>query len=126
MHTDYTPDEAGLGFTVHLTKPAFVGREAVLAERARGLRKKLVPIVLDDPNASALGGEPILVDGRVCGYVTSANYGYSIGASIAYGYLPAELASPGQRAVVRIFDREVGGAVRSEPLFDPKGERLRV
>ncbi len=37
MHTDYTPDEAGLGFTVHLTKPSFVGREAVLRERARGL-----------------------------------------------------------------------------------------
>jgi glycine cleavage system aminomethyltransferase T len=126
MHTDYTADEAGLGFTVHLTKPSFVGREAVLAERARGLRKRLVPIVLDDPNASALGGEPILIDGRAQGYVTSANFGYSVGASIAYGYLPIALAEPGQRAIVRIFDREVGGVVATEPLFDPKGERLRV
>jgi glycine cleavage system aminomethyltransferase T len=126
MHTDYTADEAGLGFTVHLTKPAFCGREAVLAERARGIARRLVPIVLDDPDASPLGGEPILVDGTVHGYVTSANFGYSIGASIVYGYLPAALAEPGQRASVRIFDREVGGAVRPEPLFDPKGERIRV
>ncbi|MEO9174162.1 MAG: glycine cleavage T C-terminal barrel domain-containing protein, partial [Gaiellales bacterium] len=126
MHTDYTADEAGLGFTVHLTKPSFVGREAVLAERARGIQKRLVPIVLDDPNASALGGEPILIDGRAHGYVTSANFGYSIGASIAYGYLPVALAEPGQRAIVRIFEREVGGVVATEPLFDPKGERLRL
>jgi glycine cleavage system aminomethyltransferase T/glycine/D-amino acid oxidase-like deaminating enzyme len=126
MHTDYTADESGLGFTVHLTKPSFVGREAVLAERARGVAKRLVPIVLDDPNASPLGGEPILVDGTAHGYVTSANFGYSIGSSIAYGYLPTGLASEGQRAIVRIFDREVGGTVCSEPLFDPKGARLRA
>lgn len=123
---DYTPDEAGLGFTVHLTKPSFVGREAVLAERARGPRKRLVPIVLDDPNASPLGGEPILVDGKALGYVTSANFGYTVGASIAYCYLPAALAVQGQRASVRIFDREVGGVVSREPQFDPKGERLRA
>ncbi len=126
MHTDYTPDEAGLGFTVHLTKPSFTGREAVLAERARGLRKRLVAIVLDDPDASPLGGEPILVDGMAEGYVTSANFGYTVGASIVYGYLPAALAVQGRRASVRIFDREVGGVVSSEPQFDPKGERLRV
>jgi dimethylglycine oxidase len=58
--------------------------------------------------------------------VTSADFGYTIGSSIAYGYLPAALAAPGQRASVRIFDREIGALVSSEPLFDPKGERLRV
>ena len=126
MHSEYTPDEAGLGFTVHLTKPAFIGREAVLRERAVGVRRRLVPIVLDDPDAAALGGEPILLDGRPVGYVTSANFGYSIGRSIVYGYLPAAEAVPGRRAAVHIFDREVGGEVASEPLFDPRGIRLRV
>ena len=95
-------------------------------ERARGLRKKLVPIVLDDPNAAPLGGEPILLDGAKAGYVTSANFGYSVGKSIAYGYLPAEQATPGTRAAVRIFDREVEGSVSTEPIFDPAGERIRA
>jgi glycine cleavage system T protein len=126
MHTDYTPDEAGLGFTVHTTKPAFCGRDAVLREREAGVRRRLVPIVLDDPDAAPLGGEPILLDGMQHGYVTSANFGYSTGLSVAYGYLPAAEAEPGQRATLRIFEREVGGAVASEPLFDPRGERLRV
>ena len=58
--------------------------------------------------------------------MTSANFGYTVGASIAYGYLPAALAAPGQRATVRIFEREVGGVVASEPQFDPRGERLRA
>ena len=71
-------------------------------------------------------GEPILIDGTKAGYVTSANFGYSVGKSIAYGYLPAEQATPGTRVAVRIFDREVEGAVSTEPIFDPTGSRLRV
>ncbi|MBM3680485.1 MAG: FAD-dependent oxidoreductase [Actinobacteria bacterium] len=126
MHTDYTPDEAGLGFAVNLRKADFIGKRAVIAERARGSRKRLVPIVLDDPDAAPLGGEPILLDGNPVGYVTSANFGYSVGTSIAYGYLPADAAVPGTRAAIRIFDREVGGSVTSEPIFDPTGERLRA
>ena len=126
MHTDYTADESGLGFAVHLGKSGFIGKQAVVAERAQGSKKRLVPILLDDPNAAALGGEPILIDGTKAGYVTSANFGYSVGKSIAYGYLPAEQASPGTRVSVRIFDREVEGAVSTEPIFDPTGSRLRV
>ena len=126
MHSEHTPDEAGLGFTVHLTKPGFTGREAVLRERAAGVRRKLVPFVLDDPSAAALGGEPVLLDGRSVGYVTSANFGYSTGGSVVYGYLPAAEAVPGRRVATRIFDREIGGQVVAEPIFDPKGERLRT
>jgi len=126
MHTDYTADEAGIGFAVNLRKPGFIGKQAVIEERARGVKKRLVPIVLDDPDAAPLGGEPILIDGAAVGYVTSANFGYSVGKSIAYGYLPAQQATPGTRAAVRIFDREVEGAVSSEPIFDPAGERLRA
>jgi len=126
MHTDYTADEAGLGFAVNVSKPDFIGRQAVLEERARGLRKRLVPIVLDDPDAAPLGGEPILLDGDAVGYVTSANFGYTVGKSIAYGYLPADQAVPGTRAAIRIFDREVAGSVSSEPIFDPAGERIRA
>jgi 4-methylaminobutanoate oxidase (formaldehyde-forming) len=126
MHTDYTADESGLGFAVNLRKPAFIGKHAVIEERNRGLRKKLVPIVLDDPNAAPLGGEPILLDGAKAGYVTSANFGYTVGKSIAYGYLPADKATPGTRAAVRILDREVEGSVSTEPIFDPAGERIRA
>ena len=126
MHTDYTADESGLGFAVNLGKAGFIGKQAVIEERKRGSAKRLVPILLDDPNAAPLGGEPILIDGRKVGYVTSANFGYTVGKSIAYGYLPAQQATPGTRAAVRIFDHEVEGAVTTEPIFDPAGERIRA
>ncbi len=126
MHTDYTADQSGLGFAVNLGKRSFIGKQAVIEERKAGLAKKLVPILLDDADAAPLGGEPILIDGVKVGYVTSANFGYSVGKSIAYGYLPAEQAVPGTRAAVRIFDREVEGTVTTEPIFDPKGERIRA
>jgi dimethylglycine oxidase len=126
MHTEYTAAEAGLGFTVNLSKPDFIGRDAVLRERERGgPARKLSAIVLDDGDTAPLGYEPLLADGAAVGYVTSANFGYTVGRSIVYGYLPTELAQPGSRVSVRVFDREVGGEVTAEPLFDPKGERLR-
>ena len=54
-------------------------------ERKAGLAKRLVPILLDDPNAAPLGREPILIDGTKVGYVTRANFCYTVGQSIAYG-----------------------------------------
>ena len=67
-----------------------------------------------------------LADGSaVVGRVTSGGYGYSVGRSIAYAYLPPEHASAGTEVAVEIFGRWVEGEVAEEPLFDPSGERLR-
>jgi 4-methylaminobutanoate oxidase (formaldehyde-forming) len=80
---------------------------------------------LDDPRSVALGEEPVRADGRICGRVTSGGYGYTVERSIAYAYLPPEAAEPGLRVEVEIFGRWVPGQVAREPLFDPKGERVR-
>jgi glycine cleavage system aminomethyltransferase T len=56
--------------------------------------------------------------------VTSGGYGYTVERSIAYAYLPAEVAK-GTAVEVDIFGRWVGGEVVREPLFDPTGERVR-
>src|SRR5262249_60035768 len=73
-----TPDDAGLSFCVRLDKPGgFLGREAVLAARQRGLTRRLCCLTLDDPRAIALGGEPVQVDDTVGGRVTSGGHGYT-------------------------------------------------
>ena len=77
----------GLGFAVKLDKGDFIGRDALL-ERARAGRR-LACLVLDDPRSVALGSEPVRVDGRLVGRVTSGGYGYTVDRSIAYAYLPA-------------------------------------
>ena len=58
--------------------------------------------------------------------MTSGGYGYTVERSIAYAYLPPELTEPGTAVEVEVFGEWVGGEVAAEPLFDPKGERIRA
>ena len=66
--------------------------------------------------------------GEICvGHVTSANFGYSVGKFIVYGYLPAELASRGHRALEIIyFGERYRATVAPDPLFDPKMTRMKA
>jgi glycine cleavage system aminomethyltransferase T len=127
---DVTPDEhpfqAGLGFAVKLDKGEFIGREALIRAREAGGSARLCCLVLDDPHSVALSNEPVRVDGRVVGRVTSGGYGYTVGASIAYAYLPPEHAAAETDVAVEIFGEWVGGRVASEPLYDPEGARVRL
>lgn len=125
IQPEYDPFEAGLGFAVKLTKGDFLGRDALLRIRQRGMTRKLCCLTLDDPAAVVMGKEPILDGPRVLGYVTSANFGYVVGTGIAYGYLPLSHAGPGVKVDIQYFDRRYRATVSEEPLYDPKGLRLR-
>ncbi|HKU85477.1 MAG TPA: FAD-dependent oxidoreductase [Casimicrobiaceae bacterium] len=90
LSPDETPLEAGLSYAVALAKPVdFIGREALLRQRERGVTKRLVRLTLDDPAAFAWGGEPILMDGRRVSEITSAGYSRSLGRIVAMGYAKA-------------------------------------
>ncbi|MDN5857604.1 MAG: FAD-dependent oxidoreductase [Pseudonocardia sp.] len=120
-----TPDEAGLRFAVR-DGGGYVGAAALAAARARGITRRLRPLVLDDPRAVALGGEPVRVGDRVVGQVTSGGYGYTVARSIAYAYLPADAWAPGTRVEVAVDGIPVGAEVARGPLYDPKGERVHT
>ena len=119
---DETPYEAGLGFCVREDKE-FIGSDK-LAGRREAVERRLRCLVLEDPRSVVVGNEPVRVDGAVCGRVTSGGYGYTVERSIAYAYLPASVPI-GASVEVDIFGQWVGGEVAREPLFDPKGERVR-
>ena len=122
LDAETTPDEAGLSFAVKRDKGEFIGRDAL-----REPRQKLVCLVLDDPRAIALGSEPVRdARGRIVGRVTSGGYGYAVGASIALAYVPLTHAEPGTTLEVDIFGDWIAAVVRAEPLYDPKGERVRA
>jgi glycine cleavage system T protein len=127
---DITPDddpyEAGLGFAVKLDKGDFIGRDALVAAKERDLERKLACLVLDDARSVALGSEPVRIDGRVAGRVTSGGYGYTVERSIAYAYVPAADAGPGRPVEVEIFGEWVCGEVANEPLYDPDGRAIRA
>jgi glycine cleavage system aminomethyltransferase T/glycine/D-amino acid oxidase-like deaminating enzyme len=123
---DDTPYQAGLGFAVRLSKdPGFIGQEALRAAHGAPLYRSLGCLVLDEPLAGALGNEPIRVGEDVVGRVTSGGYGFEVGASIAYGYLPVALAEAGTRCEVEVFGDWVGAVVTAEPLYDPDGLKIR-
>ena len=124
IHTEYNPYEAGIGFTAKMDKGDFIGREALEQIRIAGLKRKLCCMVLDDPSAVVMGKEPILDGDNVLGYVTSANYGYSIGCGIVYAYLPIDYTSAGTKIEVLYFGKRVTATVSKEPLYDPRNYKL--
>jgi len=126
IHIEHDPLEAGLGFAVRWDKE-FQGKDAL--ERIRnsgGPAERLCCMTFNDPRTVVMGKEPIWSGGRAAGYVTSAAYGYSIGAGIAYGYLPVELADQGTPVEIEYFGIRHAATVSSEPLWDPKSERLKA
>ncbi len=131
IHSEYNPYEAGLGFAVRLNKGDFIGRDALLRIKQQGITRKLACMTFDDPAVAVLGKEPIFPQAsasstsQVLGYVTSANYGYTVGKSIIYGYLPLAHAEEGSRVEVQYFARRYPATVVKEPLYDPQMTRLK-
>jgi glycine cleavage system aminomethyltransferase T len=104
-----------------------LGREALLKIKANGVSRKLVCLTSDDPHAMALGSEPILsLAGDPLGYVSNADYGYSVGKLILFGYISIAYAEKGTQVQVMYFDKTFTATVADDPLFDPKMTRLKA
>jgi glycine cleavage system aminomethyltransferase T len=125
IHSEYNPYEAGIGFAVKLSKADFIGRSAVETAKARGIPRKLCCLTMQDENVALLGKEPILLGNEVLGYVSSANYGYSVGKSILYGYLPVKYSQISQTVEVLYLAQRYPATLTQEPLFDPTNSRLK-
>jgi glycine cleavage system aminomethyltransferase T len=131
-----TPLEGGLAFTIAWDKPGgFVGREALLEQRARGiLPKRLVQVMVAEagPDAPLLyHEEPIVRDGRIVGSIKSGAWGHRLGRSIGMGYVSCEegvtkdwLAS-GQWQVEVACERW-GAKAQLAPWYDPANERIKI
>jgi glycine cleavage system aminomethyltransferase T/glycine/D-amino acid oxidase-like deaminating enzyme len=125
MHTEHDPYEAGIGFVVKFDKGPFTGREALLERRQADPARKLSCLTLDEPGVTVMGKEPILVQGEVAGYVTSASIGQTVACGIAYGYLPTPAAVVGSPVEIEYFGDRLKATVAAEPLYDPRQRRLR-
>ena len=121
---DYTPFEAGLGFRVSLRKNDFIGRDALVRAKAEGPRQRLCMFALEG-FVGAIGGECILRDGKVLGVATSANFGHTVGKSIAYGYIPIEEAAY-RDFTIEVFGEPVAAIRHDVPLYDPGNARLKT
>jgi len=123
LDTDVTPLEAGLEFTVAWDSD-FIGREALLRRRDKGVTSRIVTILLDDLHAVPLGNEPVYAQGRIVGRTTSAAFGYRIGRPVALAGIDATIGE-GDPVEVDIARRMSPGHVTLKPAFDPTGARMR-
>jgi dimethylglycine dehydrogenase len=124
MSADYTPLEAGMGRFVDFEKGDFIGRDALLRQRQRGLERGLACLVVNAEDADPHGYEPIL-DGRErIGYVASGGYGHTVEKTIVLAYLPAAYLESGAELTVEILGERRPARVVEQPLYDPGNERL--
>jgi 4-methylaminobutanoate oxidase (formaldehyde-forming) len=125
--------EAGLGFAVALDKPGgFIGRDAVLAQSERGpLRRRLVQVLLKDPEPLMFHAEVVHRDGRPAGYVRAASYGFTLGG--AAGLAMIDAGEPIDQAyldagewTVQIGAASYPAITSLRPLYDPASKRIRA
>ena len=127
---EYWPQEVGLDRLCKMQKD-FLNKAACADVLAQPAREQLVLVHVNEDdvsmsNSDATGGEPIFKDGEGIGRVTSGTYGYTVGMSLALGYIKAGTALPGDDVEVMILGKSHRGIILHEPPFDPKGERLRA
>jgi glycine cleavage system aminomethyltransferase T/glycine/D-amino acid oxidase-like deaminating enzyme len=123
IDTDANPFEAGLPFAVDMDTE-FVGKAALEEAREAGIDSRVTPLTLDDSTDILTSGSPVLADGERIGYVQAADFGYSIGESIAYTYVPSEYAEAGTSVQVLCEGETYDATIRDEPLFDPGRDRI--
>ena len=122
--------EAGLGFAVKTSKESFIGRDAVLRKKEEGLDMRLVQFRLNDPLPLLYHNEPVIRDGKIVSYITSASYGHSFDAAIGLGYVPCKGETAAQ-VLASAYEIEIAGERFSaqaslKPMYDPKSERVKA
>jgi 4-methylaminobutanoate oxidase (formaldehyde-forming) len=127
-----TPIEAGLAFAVAWEKAGgFIGREALLEQRARGVRRRLAVFALERADRLLYHNEPIWRNGELVGKISSGMFGHTVGAPLGLGYV-AGGGEPVSDAWVAAGDYEIEVAaervparVSLRPFYDPASERVK-
>jgi 4-methylaminobutanoate oxidase (formaldehyde-forming) len=125
--------EAGLGFAADLKKPdGFLGKDAVLAQKAAGpLTKRLLQILVRDPDAMLFHAEPVLRDGRPVGYIRAASYGHTLGGAVGLAMITGDAPIDTKwieagRWEVQIANTRYPVTASLRPLYDPDNKRIKL
>jgi sarcosine dehydrogenase len=128
---DYNPYEAGLSFAVTLDKGDFIGRDALIAAKAKLPARRLLSFVAASPDTPiAHGGELILRNGEPAGEVTSAAYGHTVGGIVALGYAATGGARVDDAFLASRFEIDIAGervkvVASLKAPYDPAGLRVK-
>lgn len=122
---DFTPWESGMDRLVKLEKRDFAGRSEALVSKDHPLRFAIRTFQIGTANADPRGGEPILHNEKVVGFISSAAYGHRVDKSLAIGYLYGDYAEITDGLVVEVAGENRPVKVLREPAYDPSGSKMR-
>jgi dimethylglycine dehydrogenase len=130
MYRDMNPElsawESGLDRFIRLDKGDFIGRQALLEEKERGVQQRIVSLAIEADGFSVLSNEGLYHQGKLVGRVTSGSYSYTFAHDIALGLLPVELAVPGAEFDVPVLGEMRKARVIEESPYDPEAKRARL
>jgi dimethylglycine dehydrogenase len=122
----YTPGMTHMDRWIDWQKEDFIGREAALAERDGSTAKQvLVTLEVEAADADATGYEPIWINGKRVGYVTSGGYGACVAKSLALALIDRQHAVEGTEVSVHVIGVERKAKIIAESPHDPAGARMR-
>ena len=121
---DFTAAESGLDFFINWDK-VFLGKNAALKEKKNGPKKKLVTMTIETKDIDVTGDEAIMKNGKCVGYITSGGYAHHVKKSMAMGYVPINFAKNGSEIEIEINGDLYKARVQLEPLYDPRGTKMR-
>lgn len=127
LSIEYAALESGLHRFVHPNKGEFVGRDGLARWQSRGFSNHYVTLEVDGvTDADPVGNNPVMRNGSLVGRVTSGNYGFRLGKTLALAMVQPELAEPGTALVLDILGTRHDAVIVPESPFDPENVRLRA
>jgi glycine cleavage system T protein len=128
---DDTPYEAGLGFAVDLTKDEFIGKDALVKQKANGIKRKLVIFTIDDPEPLIYHDEPIYCNGEIVGENTHGSYAHVSGHAIGMFYLSNEDGISndwimGNSYEIEVEDKRYPITIHLRGPYDPAGKAIKA
>jgi aminomethyltransferase len=116
LSAEISPLEAGLSRFVSFEKGDFNGRDALLAQKAQGLRRKLVGFEMLDRGV-ARAGYPVLKNNEIIGHVTSGTFAPTVGKNLGMALVRADIGPVGTEIAIEIREKPVRAQTISRPFY---------
>jgi len=118
---DFTAKESGLDFFIDWNKN-FIGKESAKKDNSK---LKLTPLIIETDDIDVTNNEAVVKDGKSIGYITSGGYAHYVKKSIAYSYLDEKILKTNEKFQVEINGNFYDSTIIKEPLYDPRGTKMR-
>jgi len=129
LSIEYSAYESGLDRFVHPNKGQFLGRDALVAGREKGLNWNFVTMEVHgvtDADSDTRGSEPIYSKGKLVGRATNGGFGWRVNKSLALGMVRPEFATLDTELEIKILDKMFKASVIAESPYDADNLKLRA